>query len=213
MLPLAGAAAYFILEILPELNQSRSGLKAKKGLGKLINPSRDLNAATDNFTIVDTVENSTKLAAEYLNKEMFAEAKALYEKCLTGIHETDPDIMYGLAQSEYGLENYAQTRQVLDDLIKENPNYKNVDAHLLYAKTLVKLEETEAALKELAALDEYYPGPEATYRYAMLLESQGKTDQAEELLEKILQEAKLSDKHYRARYKTWISKTKQSLKK
>jgi hypothetical protein len=213
MLPAAGAAAYFFMEILPELSQSRSGVKAQKGLGKLINPNKNFKDATNNFTVVDTVENSSKLAAEYLTKEMFAEAKELYEKCLTGIHEDDPDLMYGLAQSEYGLENYAQTKQVLDNLIRDNPTYKNVDAHLLYARCLVKLKETDAALKEFAALDEYYPGPEATYRYAMLLQTLDKNDQAEALLEKILQDAKLSDKHYRARYKAWINKAKQELKK
>lgn len=213
MLPGAGAAAYFFMEILPELRQSRTGLKAQKGLGKIINPNKDFKDATNKYTVVDTVENSSKLAAEYLNKGEFSEAKALYEKCLTGIHEDDPHLMYGLAQAEYGLENYAQTKHVLDDLIKANPTYKNVDAHLLFAKCLVKLDETDAALKEFSALDEYYPGPEATYRYAMLLQTIGKQDQTEQLLEKILQNAKLSDKHYRARYKLWINKAKQELKK
>jgi len=213
MLPAAGAAAYFFMEILPDLRQSRSGVKAQRGLGKIMNPNKGLKEATNNFTVVDTVENSSKLAAEYLNKGEFAEAKALYEKCLTGIHEDDPDLMYGLAQAEYGLENYSRTRQVLDDLIRNNPTYKNVDAHLLYARCLVKLNETDAALKEFSALDEYYPGPEATYRYAMLLQTLGKQDQVEQLLEKILQNAKLSDKHYRARYKSWINKAKMELKK
>ena len=213
MLPAAGAAAYFFMEILPELRQTRAGVKAQKGLGNIINPNKDFKNATNNFTVVETVENSSKLAAEYLAKGMFAEAKALYEKCLTGIHEDDPHLMYGLAQSEYGLENYSQTRQVLDNLIKDNPTYKNVDAHLLYAKCLVKLNETDDALKEFSALDEYYPGPEATYRYAMLLQSLDKPGQAEALLEKILQNAKLADKHYRARYKPWINKAKAELKK
>ena len=213
MLPGLGAAAYFFIELLPELSQTRSGVKAQKGLGKMINPNKNFKNASNNFTVVETVENSSKLAAEYLNKGEFAEAKALYEKCLVGIHEDDPDLMYGLSQAEYGLENYSQAKQVLDKLIKDNPNYKNVDAHLLYAKSLVKLNETDAALKEFVALDEYYPGPEATYRYAMLMQTLNKDDQAEQLLEKILQNAKLSDKYYRARYKTWINKAKQELKK
>ena len=213
MLPMLGAAAYFFMEIFPELSKSRTGVKATKGLGKIINPNKDFKNATNNFSVVDTVENSSKLATEYLTKDMFAEAKELYEKCLTGIHEDDPDLMYGLAQSEYGLANYAKTKEVLDNLIRDNPTYKNVDAHLLYARCLVKLEETDAALKEFSALDEYYPGPEATYRYAMLLQTLDKNDQAEGLLEKILQDAKLSDKHYRSRYKPWINKAKQELKK
>jgi hypothetical protein len=211
MLPAIGAIAYFFVEILPSLMQTRTGWQAKKGLEKLVNPNRDFKQASNNFEVVDTVENSSRLAAEYLEKGEYAEAKALYDKCLTGLYENDPDLLYARAQAEYGLEQYAETKHTLDTLIKENPQYKNVDAHLLYAKTLVKLGNNDLALKELEVLNETYPGPEATYRYAMLLKELGKTQQTQELLEGIMKTAKLSDKHYRARYKSWINLAKSEL--
>lgn len=211
MLPAIGSVAYFIVEVLPSLMQTRTGWQAKKSLGKLINPDRDFKAASNNFEVVDTVENTSRLAAEYLEKGEFADAKALYEKCLTGLYDNDPDLLYARAQAEYGLEHYSDVKQTLDTLIKENPSYKNVDAHLLYAKTLVKLGENDPALKELEVLNETYPGPEATYRYAMLLKELGKPQQTQELLEGILKTAKLSDKHYRARYKSWINLAKSEL--
>lgn len=211
MLPAAGAAAYFFIEILPDLLGTRTGWKARKTVNDLISPNRDLNRANDNFEIADTVENSSRLAAEHLAKDQFKEAKSLYQKCLSGIHEDDPHLLYGLAQAEYGLEEFSEVKQTLDLLIEKNPDFRNVDAHLLYAKNLQKLGDTDKALEEFAVLNETYPGPEATYRYAMLLDTLEREHEAKALLEKILKNAQLADKHYRTRYKSWIKLTKEAL--
>ena len=102
-------------------------------------------------------------------------------------------------------------KKTLDDLIRLNPTFKNVDAHLLYAKNLVELGETDLALTELEVLNETYLGPEASYRYAMLLKSQGNTEKADQIFDEILKKAKLADRHYRARYKHWINLTRDEL--
>ena len=212
MLPLAGALAYFIIELLPDLMGSRSGVKAKRSLSDLINPNKAIDSATRDFSITDTVENSITLAKECLNKEKFSEAKTLYEKSLKGIHQSDPDMMVGLARAEFGLENYTRTKEILDDLISKNPDYKSPNAHLLYARALGNLDEVEAALKEYNVLDQSFSGPEASYRYAMLLKKQGNSEKSSAVLEAILQKADLSDKYYRSNYKKWIKLTKSELK-
>jgi hypothetical protein len=208
MLPLAGAFAYFIIELLPELLGTRSGVKARRNLSKLITPNKTIDAAVHDYSMTDTVENSIKLAQACLEKEKFAEAKTLYEKSLSGIHESDPDMLVGLAMAEFGLNDFARCKIVLDNLIAKNPDYKNPKAHLLYAKTLENLDENEAALKEYAVLDSYYAGPEASYHYALLLKKQGENEKANTVLEAILRQADLADKHYRASYKKWIKQAK-----
>ena len=213
IIPFFGAAAYFIMEVLPDLMGTRAGWQARKKLTTVINPNKDLNQASHDFEMADTVQNSSRLAAEHLEKEQFEEARALYDKCLTGIHEDDPYLLYGRAQAEFGLEQYAQVKTTLDDLIRLNPNFKNVDAHLLYAKNLVQLGETKLALEELTVLNETFPGPEASYHYAMLLKSEGKEADADKVFDDIIKKAKLADRHYRARYKHWLSLTKDELHK
>jgi len=211
-IPVIGAGAYIIVEILPILLGTRAGWQARKKFNTVINPNRDLKQASNDFEMVDTVENSARLAAEHLAKEQFEEARALYDKCLSGIHEDDPHLLFGRAQAEFGLEQHGQVRRTLDDLIRLNPSFKNVDAHLLYAKNLVELSEAELAMKEFKVLNETFPGPEASYRYAMLLKDQGQAEQAAPIFDEILKKAKLSDKHYRARYKHWLGLTKAELK-
>jgi hypothetical protein len=168
MLPFAGSVAYLIVEVMPGLLGSRSGRHAVRKISKVVNPNKDLNEALGNFEVLDSIENSMRLADEFLNKQMYSEAKQLYEKCLKGVHKTDPVIMHGLAQSEFGLGSFQVTKDILDNLISLNPEFKNPDAHLLYAKTLESLGDFDGASHEYEALCQYYSGPEAKYRYYLL---------------------------------------------
>ncbi len=213
LLPLAGIIAYFFMELLPDLMSSNTGRQIKKNVSTSLNPDKDINQAARDYSITDTVENSARLADECLHKDKYQEAKELYSKALTGIHEYDPKLMHGLAQSEYGLGNYQQTKAILDSLIAENPDFKNRDAHLLYAKALDKSGEYTLAIGEYEALHEFHPGPEASYRYAMLLKSQGEQQRANELFNNIIHKANTASKDYHSRYKSWIKKTKDELSK
>lgn len=203
-LPLAGSIAYFLVELLPELMGSRSGRALRKNIEHTVNPDKDLKTAAHNYSVTETVENAVKLAEACLNKEMFEEAKELYQKSLKGMYEHEPYFMYGLARAEFGLKNYAVVKTVLDDLIEHNSDFKNPEAHLLYARSADELGETELALKEYKALDGYYSGAEASYRYAMLLKQEGDYEQTMAVLEKILHKSKISSKHYQSLNKKWV---------
>ncbi len=211
MLPGAGSIAYVILEILPELMGSSTAGKASQSLEQIINPNKGIDTAAQNYSVTDTVENSLKLAEECMSKAMYEEAKGLYEKSLTGIHEDDPHIMFQLAKTEYFLGNCAESKHVLELLIEKNPEYKNQEAHLLFAKTVDALGEVAQALEEYQALAGYYLGAEAKYRYASLLRQQGQTEKANLLLAEIVNSSKLSSKHYRSLNKKWITSAKKEL--
>ena len=211
MLPLAGSLAYFIVEILPEMTGSRTGRKVQRNLQKIVNPDKNLKEAMNNYSISATVENAIRLAEASLEKGLYAEAKNLYEKSLTGIHEHDPAMMHGLARAEFGLNNCQRCRELLDDLIANNPGYKNAQAHLLYARTLEELGQTKEALHEYEALDRYFSGPEASYRYALLLKKTDQQEKARQVLEEIEKKAKLSDRNYNSLYREWIAAARNEL--
>lgn len=211
MLPLAGSIVYFLVEVLPGLLGSRTGRKASSNLKKIINPNKDIKDASYNYSVSDTVENSMNLAQECLNKGMFDEAKRLYKKCLKGVHEYDPDVMTGLAKAEFYLKNYSDVKNILNELIEKNPGYKNADAHLLFARTLQELNEMDLAIEEYETLDVYFPGPEATYRYAMLLRIKGENSKSKDLLEKIIHMSKISGSHHNSLYSEWIKKAKTEI--
>ncbi|GLQ31089.1 PLDc N-terminal domain-containing protein [Litoribrevibacter albus] len=211
MLPLAGSIAYFILEVYPELASSRTGRKAGNKVQSVLNPNKDLNEAAKNYSIAPTVHNTIALAEECLEKGMFQQAKDLYSKGLTGVHQSDPELLFGIAKADFGLKSYTDVKETLDKLIDSNPDYKNQDAHLLYARALEQLKDAISARHEYEALHQYYTGPEATFYYALFLKSQGEKDKAKELLSGILQKAKQSGRYFNDLYKDLIRQAKDEL--
>jgi hypothetical protein len=211
LLPGAGSIAYVIIEILPELMESRAVRRASRSMEKIINPNKEINAAAQEYSISNTIDKSLKLADECMSKGMHEEAKQLYEKSLVGIHEDDPEIMFGLAKAEYSLDNFAESKHILKQLIQKNPDYKNQEAHLLFAKTVEALGEVSQAVEEYEVLAGYYTGAEAKYRYALLLQQQGHNDKAYALLAEIVNLSKLAGKRFQSLNKKWITLAKKEL--
>ena len=211
MLPLAGSAAYFLLEILPELTGSRAGRHTRRKIQTIVNPNKEINAAAKNYSLNDSVENSMKLADECIKKGLYLDAKELYSKCLSGPYKGDPYLMFGLAKAEFFLEEYQKAKEILDELIELNPDYKNQDAHLLYARALDSLGQVSAALHEYETLHGYFSGPEASYYFAKFLKSNNQNERANEIFSQIVSKAKNSPKHYNTLHKDIIRKSKVEL--
>ncbi len=203
-LPGLGAVAYFIVEVLPELSGSRSGQQVASKVSKKLAPNKNLDEARREYEIANTVDNACALADLHLEKQQYTQARDLYRESLTGLYENNPDIMHKLAASEFGLNNFTESRRLLDLLIEKNPDYKNQDAHLLYARSLTELGELEKATEEYQALIDYYSGPEPAYRYGMLLKSQGHDNEARKVFTALLDKSSKSPAHYRKLHDEWI---------
>ena len=140
------------------------------------------------------------------------QAKALYQLCLNGIYERDPELMFGLAQAQAGLEEHANVRRTLEDLIAFNPEFRSAHGHLLYAKTLIALGENEKALQELSIVKENFPGEEGRYCFAELLIKMGKTERARPVLEELIKRVRLAPAHYQKAQAGWVQKANAALK-
>src|SRR5690242_2182741 len=83
--PMIGGLAYLIVEILPELLNSRGARKARRSFSRAVNPDKDLRAASQTLAVADTVQNAIVLAEQCLERGRFAEAKELYLRYLKGL--------------------------------------------------------------------------------------------------------------------------------
>ena len=211
LLPVAGAIAYLLIELLPAIGQSQTGRKTKTKITEAINPNREIRQAAKDYSRTETTEYALKLAEECHNKGLHEEAKSLYEKSLQGIHRHDPLLLVGLAHCEFELKNYAAVKTTLDELISANPDYKNQHAHLLYARALEKLHQHEQAQHEYETLHSYFTGPDATYYFAKFLQQQHQYERAEKLFKTIVTKASDANSHYRQQHKTIIAKAKAEL--
>lgn len=209
--PLVGMAAYFIVEILPGLMNSRQARQAASGVARAINPGKELREALRQVTITPTAENKVRLAAAHLAAGQIEPAIALYRDALTGVHATDPAMMMGLARALFAKGDAAETQVVLERLREANPDYNSPEGHLLYARSLEQQGQDEPAAKQYAALVSYYPGQEARCRFGLLLERNGRRVEARRLFEEVCQAIDYGPRHQRRTQRQWYDLARQQL--
>jgi hypothetical protein len=95
--PVAGCLMYYFVEVFPTSRESRSAEKAVRSIVKSFDPEKDLRARVADVEACGSVDNRAALARECTARGMHAEAAALYRSCLSGVHEMDPDLRFGLA--------------------------------------------------------------------------------------------------------------------
>lgn len=205
-----GCLIYAIVELLPDLHHS--GGKTASRLAKTVNPRGDRKRLEDELALSDTVKNRLALADECVRTKDYARAVELFESCLTGIHKDDPKIMLSIAEAEFQLGAYVKTRDVLDQLIAANPDFRSPDGHLLYARALEELGETEGALEEYRELARY-SGIEAKCRGALFLQRSGFADEAKAIFKDVVLSGKQFRHFYKGDDKRWIGVARDSLAK
>ena len=122
-----------------------------------------------------------------------------------GLHADDPDILFGLARAQFGLQEYANVIQTLDRLAAANPKSRTGDMHLLYARAQEESGAIDAAKAEYEALARYYPGPEPRCRLGLILKARGDAEGARKLFQSVLGESDVAGRHYNVIHKEWIA--------
>jgi hypothetical protein len=210
-LPVAGAVAYFFVELLPEIRASCTAQRTVRGVQRTLDPTRDLRRAADQAQRAGDVASRQRYADELVRNGRAAEAVEIYRESATGLFATDPKLLEGMARAQFEANDPAGARSTLDNLIASNPEYKSPDGHLLYARALTGEGNYAKAIEEYAVLASYYPGAEASVRYAELLASQGRRADAEQLLKELLERARLAPDHYRKAQRSWLDQAERAL--
>ncbi len=209
--PLVGCIVYIITYMLPYMRVDSAVVSTGNKIAKKINPTRELIRLKKQLEFSDTIANRQALAKEYMSLGGYEDAVVLYESCLEGPYEDDPDMIVDLAYALYLNESFEEAKQQLLKIKKNNPRSKTKDAFLLLAKTYERLDDTDMALKEYESLKDIYPGEEARCRYALLLKKTGNPDLANQMFNEIIFDASRSPRYYRKSQRKWIEIAKQQL--
>jgi hypothetical protein len=211
LLPLAGPIAYIAAELLPDLFRSRAAQRAGRSLRRAMDPERDLRRYANEVQVAGNVASRQRYAEELVRHQQYDEAILQYRGALTGLYEHDPNLMLGLAQAQFGKGDPAAARTTLDELIRQNPDFRSPDGHLLYARALEAEGNVQKALEEYAVLAPSYPGAEAAVRYAQLLKAQGRLTEAQKVVRELLEQARIAPRHYRRAQQPWLDAAQRLL--
>jgi len=164
----------------------------------------DLRRYEHEARVTGNVATKQRYADELTRQGRYDDAIEQYKQALTGLYEHDPNLMLGVARAQFEKGDPAAARATLDELIRQNPDFKSPDGHLLYARSLEEEGNLEKALEEYRVLAPSYPGAEAAVRYAQLLNSQGRGEEARKVARDLLEQARIAPAHYRKAQKSWL---------
>ncbi len=213
LLSFAGVIAYVAVEILPEIFGSRTAQRARKGFKNVIDPNANLRRYENEARVTGGIASKQRFADELMRQGRHDEAIEGYRGILTGLYEHDPNLMLGLARAQFGKGDATATRATLDELIRLNPDFRSPEGHLLYARALEAEGNVEKALEEYKAVAPSFPGAEAATRYAQLLSASGRQSEAQQVVQELLDEARIAPAHYRRAQKAWLDQASQLLRR
>jgi hypothetical protein len=211
LIPLAGSIAYVIVEVLPALARSRGAQRATAAVRRTLDPHRDLRRYSHEVKVSANIDSRRRYADELTAHGQFDGAIEAYRGALSGLYEQDPQLLLGLARAEFGKGDYRAARETLDRLIRENPDFKSADGHLLYARALEGEGNLDKADEEYRVLSGYYPGAEARVRYGQLLKRRGDHVAAHRVFQELLDSAQLAPAHYRRVQREWLELARREL--
>ncbi len=211
LLPGAGWLAYVVVELLPGVFGGTTARRTKAGMQRMLDPNRDLRRAAAEVEISGNVDARRRLAEEMFDRGQYAEAIGVYQSGLSGIFEHDPTLLLGMARAQFAARDSAGARATLERLIRENPDFRSAEGHLLYARALEAENALDEAEHEYDAVAPAYPGAEARLRYGLLLKRRGKLEDARRIFKELLDGAKLGPAHYRKAQAEWLDQARREL--
>lgn len=215
LLPIAGSAAYVVVEILPGLFQRREVRAVKAAAVKRLDPERELRAAREAVDVADTAATRTALADALAESGNWGEAVRHYREAVAKTPGKDRTARFKLARACLEAGNSAEARRLLEALPESVSPSENDRAALLLARSLEELGETDRAAALYAELGERMPGAEAQCRQAALLIASGRRGEALPLLEEAERRARRLDKMERrkeADMYDWAARTLAELR-
>jgi hypothetical protein len=210
--PGLGSIIYGLMIWLPDARNSRQGRRFENTLVNVLDPHRELREAHEALEIAVTPDNRLRMAHALVNANKAAEAIPHYQNVLSGIYADDPKIQTFLARAFIDAGNPKEAKELLDTIIRKNPNYQSPEGHLLYARSLTALDDRQQAREEYEELSDYYVGLEARSRYVEALLVWDDPYRAATLLEESLKIAKRMPKSAREMNHEWIVRLEKSNK-
>jgi hypothetical protein len=211
MVPLIGALAYIVVELIPEWYHGPGARQARQRVASKLDPEKRFRELSDRLLDADTIANRAALASECLTLERFDDAERHYSHILSLPLGHDPIYALGKARAEFGGGRPAEAVATLDRLRAEWPDFESAEGHLLYARALAEAGRVDEALEEYASVVTYFSGAEARVRYGMLLKMVGRTAEARVVFNELLLQMKRAPRHAQQMQAEWLAIAEKQL--
>jgi hypothetical protein len=184
--------------------------KVQEGLSTVINPSKKITDLEKRLKFSNSFDNQVALADAYLEAEHFEKAIENYEASLKDVFKEDFYVLSKLQEAHYFSSQFEKAKEYAER-IKDNSKFKKSRASFLYALSLEKEGNIEAAEERLKTFDAPYARYQERLELAKFFIRNGKTTEARELLYEIATESEGMSKTSYRQNRVLIKKAKELL--
>ncbi|GIL38713.1 hypothetical protein [Roseiterribacter gracilis] len=203
-LPLAGAAAYVAIELLPGWIRGTPGQAVRKRATALIDPDRDYRQLVQRNELVGSIDDRRALADELARRGRAAEAIAIIEATLTGVYQDDATLLTQLARLHAANNEAALALATVRRLRAAHPATRDYEVLAIEAWALEEIGDLDAARLAYEALVLVAPGQEWRARLGMLYERLGRDEDAARVWRDIVGAYELAPSHIRRAERAWF---------
>lgn len=193
-----GALVYIAVEVIPDAGLARQSFKMFPRRRRI----RELESA-----ILDnpSAGNYEELADLYLEEGNYRRARQNYDHAISSRTDS-PDPFYRRGIAEIRMGDFAAAIPDLEHVVAEDPKYDFHLAAALLAHAYANTGQADKADNLFQQVVKISTASETYYNYATFLRSQGRTAQAREWAQKILDKRRNMPGYLRRRERPWFRK-------
>lgn len=206
-LPLIGCIAYLFVEVISKRDIST----ISSNIGNTINPSGRIKDLERKLEFADTFDNKVALADAYMQAKRVDEALELYESCHVGIFKDNEYLEMKLIVAYYEKGRYDEILE-LGEKLRGKVDFRKTHAHVLYALTLEMKGRNDEAEKEFRTMNGRFSDFECRFHFGQFLVRAGRSDEAHEIFNSMLQEAAQMNGREKRQYSEWLGKAREELR-
>jgi hypothetical protein len=200
-----GAFVYIVAEVLPDLGLLRHSFQVFSHRKRIVQLE---TIVLDN----PSAGNYEELADLYLEKKKFAKAKECYDRAISSRTDS-PDPFYRRALCELELNDFTAAATDLERVVAKDGNYDYQRAAGLLAYAWTRSNHEDRAASMFAQVTQSSTLSETQFNYAQLLAAQGKTAEARQWAQRILNKKATMPRYLKRRERPWFRRASALLKK
>jgi hypothetical protein len=196
-----GAAAYFVMEVLPDFGLLRD---AFQGVG------RKSRIETLEAQIIDnpSAGNLEDLGELYWDQKQYAKAREAFDRAIAARSDS-PHAFYRRALCALALGDSAGAIPDLERVVAGDGRFDFYRAAALLADAYARTGQQERAGILFEQVIPNSTTPETLYNYASFLKSAGRAAEAREWTQKLMQKKRSMPRNFERRERPWFRKAKQ----